>query len=428
MIEDALKSARNLHRLIIAVSLITLVFSLSLNLPTDTIRLKAAIDRLIETDFRAYETFLRRKIDAYAEQNLSPIADSVNKDLEALGLRVFQLRHIGEALGKPLHVGKLLMEELVLNDLSAASLNKLDALNVLDLDRDVQVLKPRTEELMEVLESFLKENVYSTKRVESVRAEILGSPSTAQSFLPGDTAMAGLYFELLENFVAGGAPVFNATFIADIETLPGTAFLNWIESDLKGNDAVAVDNGAITFLPKLTDIPKGYREENLGTLSLRLADEIKSKGPENLSATILGTEVPGLLIVLASPTILLFLSYYFMQHTAHLRDLVTDDVTAFRQFAWLPLALRATGGTGADPPVSQAWGLETLATAIILPVLALIVLYVQLSQHGGLEPHHKLLMGFAGLAIMLMGRRSLRHIGEIRGQLTQAVVSKSAEK
>lgn len=423
MIEDALKSARNLHRLIIAVSLITLVFSLSLNLPPDKIRLKEAIDRLIDTDFLEYDTFVQDKVNVYAAQNLTPIAQKANESLEALNLQIFHLHHIGEALGTPLHVGKILTKELVFADITAASLVQLDAMNGLDLGRDIQVLKPKTQDLMEALEPHLLENGQGTKRLETLRVGIDEFDFTAQSFVPGSTAMAGMYFELHEGVLHAAAPTFNASFNTEVETLPDTSFLYWVKNVLKSSDVVAVENNRLVFLPELTNIPRGFREEKLGTLSLRLADEIKSTGPEELSATILGTEVPGLLIVIASPTILFFLSYYFMQHTAHLRGLVIDDLNAFRHFAWLPLALgrvQTIQSGKSHTGFQQAWQVETVATSIILPVLALLILYVQLDQFGTLKNLHTFLIAGASFSVILMGATTLRHIDGIRLELTHS--------
>lgn len=427
MIEDALKSTRNLHRLIVAVSLITLVFSLSLNLPRDKIALKEAIDRLIETDFLAYDQFVQEKVGQFAQANLRPIGQHVNERLDAGGRRIFQLRHIGEVLAEPLHIGKLLIDELVLKDVAAASLTQLDALNGLDLGRNVQVLKPQAADLVELIEAFLNQHDQGTKRVESVRAGIGDFDFTAQSFLPDDTATPALYFELRDSVLSGGAPVFNESFGADIETLSETSFLYWVQQTFKRDDPIAVQGRKLVFLPELSEIPTGLREEKLGALSLRLDDEIKSRGPENLSATILGTQVPGLLIVLASPTVLLFLSYYLMQHTSHLRDLPTDDMQAFRQFAWLPLAL--PGGRQATQEnamrMPSPWALETVATIIILPVVSLFVLYVQLNQFGGLKLYHALLLVATSLIIGWMGIGTTRHIKHIRSQLVRPPVSAS---
>lgn len=300
----------------------------------------------------------------------------------------------------------------------------------MDLGRDVQVIKPQTTELMDVLEAFLREHGHGTKRIESVRAGIDDSPFIAETFLPDDdAAIAGLYFELRENLLPGAAPVFNGSFNADIETLPGTSFLHWVQQTLKENDAIAVQGRRLVFLSGLSEIPTGYPDKPLGTLSLDLADEIASKGPEKLSAKILGTEVPGLLIVIASPTILLFLSYYFMQHTAHLRLLVTEDFKAFREFAWLPVALRSdtSNQSNKKPRMIHAWVAETVATTIILPVLAMVVLFVQLDQFGGLRSFHTLLFGGVCFAVILMGGRTLDNIGDIRTQLAHAPVTETRE-
>lgn len=72
MIEDALKSTRNLHRLIIGVSLAVLVFSLSVYLPDEKIRQKSAIDALLDIDFLAYEIWLQDKLEAEIKKQVIP--------------------------------------------------------------------------------------------------------------------------------------------------------------------------------------------------------------------------------------------------------------------------------------------------------------------------------------------------------------------
>jgi len=58
MIEDALKSTRTLHRLIMTVSLVTIVFALSINLPEDKAAQKQIIDDLVAIDFTDYNAFV----------------------------------------------------------------------------------------------------------------------------------------------------------------------------------------------------------------------------------------------------------------------------------------------------------------------------------------------------------------------------------
>ncbi|MDZ7710865.1 MAG: hypothetical protein U5K36_13015 [Roseovarius sp.] len=60
---------------------------------------------------------------------------------------------------QPVHVGRVLVEELVLSNMSAATLNQLDALNGLDLERDVQVVLPRADIANEIGQFFRIQNL-----------------------------------------------------------------------------------------------------------------------------------------------------------------------------------------------------------------------------------------------------------------------------
>ncbi len=421
MLGDALKSTRNLHRLVITVSLITLLFSSSLDLPRETIQWKSLVDQLIEADFLAYEDFVEEKVAEFMQANLAPIGTNVTGKLEALNLPVFNLHHVGDVLTKPIHVGKIEVRELPLSEVSAANLVSLDALNGLELDREVQVLVPQTKDLVEKISDYLHDVGETGRRVDEVRVGVDVFDEAAQSFLPGESVTPSLSFELHDTVTLGSIPIFSALFTAKIETLQNTSFLHWINRELGGSPIVRIEDGNITFLPTLTRLPKGYREEKLGLLSKALAGDVERAGPKNLSASILGTQVPGLLIIYASPTILLFLAYYFMQHSAHLSKIVNDDPSTFRQFAWLPLAvqsavrIRTNGRKSIQLP---AWLLETITTVIVLPVLALTVLYFQLHQFGGLTLLHTVFIAGSAVGIAYLGTRAIRAINAVRGKMS----------
>ena len=150
-----------------------------------------------------------------------------------------------------------------------------------------------------------------------------------------------------------------------------------------------------------------------------LTEEIASAGPEKQSATILGTQVPGLLIVVASPLTLLVLSYYFANHTGHLVRLVKADREEFRGFAWMPLSIQYNipflpRGKLKDGFKIPAWALETVISAVILPLASLAALYAQLTQFGGIGLWPSLVISTAVAGIALLGIRTVRNINTIR--------------
>ena len=63
MIEDALKNIRNIHRIILTISFITIVFSVSISAPQDKKQQLALLNKLIEFDFSEYDKFVEKKVD-----------------------------------------------------------------------------------------------------------------------------------------------------------------------------------------------------------------------------------------------------------------------------------------------------------------------------------------------------------------------------
>lgn len=423
MIEDALKSTRTLHRLIMTVALVTIVFSLSLSLPQDKSKQKEIIDGLIAFDFAAYEQFVEEQVAGQAAATLRPIGDALTSKLEDAGHLVFGLDKLGEAFSKPVHVGKLLTGDLILNDVSNATLAALEGLNGLSLDRDVQILVPRAGELLEEISAFLEQHPGAGKRVDTIRLNIDAFDFNAESFLPGTEVYVGLYFELLDAVRVGGAPAFSANFVADIKPVPDTSFLHWLRRQEPDSKLVALANGEVKFASELDDAPTGVRTEKLGVLSLRLADEIASSGPARQSVSILGTNVPGSLVIFASPIILISLAYYFYNHTSHLRRLCGSDEGAFAQFAWLPLSLDRTlefTGSGGRPVRVYAGVMEVLMSGTVLPLLAIGLLYLQLSQFGDLSILHKVCMAAGATGIAVFGLLCAGNISAIKHRLASS--------
>lgn len=393
MIEDALKSTRNLHRLILAVSLVTLVFSLSLGGSEDQRAQKMVIDKLIDTNFAAYQTWLDDKVEAAIAQHLPPAVQPLKASLSDNDVLVFNLDRLTDALSRPAHVGQVLVDQLVLSNLSAATLTQLDALNGLSLGHNVQITVPRLSELQGELLLFFEDNPDAGKRIDEIRVDINEFDFTAQSFYPGETITTMLYFELHDAVTVASAPVFQAYFDSDIVELPNTSFMTWLQETELG-PAIDVRDDHMVFAPSLNPLPRGFEEEPLGRLSLRLVDEILKAGPEARKATILGTEVPGLLIVLAAPLTLMALVYYFVSHTTHIARLVETQADEMLGFAWLPITMGQwqVPWTNWRIPGHKA---ELLFSLVLLPVGALLALYIKLNQFGDVSVATSVLLGIA---------------------------------
>ena len=148
-------------------------------------------------------------------------------------------------------------------------MTELDALSGLGLSSDVQIVVPRVSELIGEIEAFLNENPGAGKRLETIRLGINEYEFNAESFLPGPETFAGLYFELVDAVRTGGAPTFDASFVADVVVLPETSFIDWLAAHDELSGIVAIDGDKIGFLPGLGQVPAGFREEKLGLLHRR---------------------------------------------------------------------------------------------------------------------------------------------------------------
>ena len=111
MIEDALKSIRNVHRLILTVSLITLVFSFSISPPKDKKTQMELIKKLIEFNYQEYDGFVDQTIDELFLPKLRELSKRLEEKLKIEALQIFNLHHIYEEFSKNSHVGKILTRE-----------------------------------------------------------------------------------------------------------------------------------------------------------------------------------------------------------------------------------------------------------------------------------------------------------------------------
>ena len=417
MIEDALKSTRALHRIIMTVALVTIVFALSISLPEEKASQKKTIDGLIATDFVAYDDFWSSKVEETRLAVLKPLSDQLASDLEAMGYLVFGLETLAGEFAKPIHIGRLHVNELILNEVSNASIVSLNALNGLSLGANVQILVPRTEELLKEIAEFLAENPRAGRRVETIRITIGDFDFAAESFLPGDQTTVGIYFELLDPVRTGAAPAFSANFIADIVEIEDSSFLVWLQSQSFGDTLVSFDGDEVAFVPELQSAPKGFINEKLGVLSLQLANELSKSSPASQSVSILGTNIPGALAIFASPIVLLALSYYFAAHTGHLTRIAEKDRDSFEEFSWLPISLES----GLTFPLSDKvtfhlpFGImECFSSAILLPVASMGLLYFRLQAFGGLPMLQTACLAAAAIGIMVFGTVTLRNIMLVR--------------
>lgn len=402
MIEDALKNIRNVHRLILTISFITLVFSLSISPPHDKKTQMELIKKLIEFNYLEYDSFVDQNIDDFFSPKLKELSKGLGEKIKKEALQIFNLHHIYEAFSRNSHVGKILTEELVFSNTSNATLNQFDALNGLSLNKDVQVVLPDIDGIATKISSFLIENNKTGQRVYNVILKVGDYSFIGESSLLDSTITLNLNFELSATTRAGGSPTFNADFPAKLISLPNTSFKHWIVEKSKNMDIVKHKDGKLVWLPTLDSLPNGFREQKLGLLAKNLEDDIKKSSPEEQKVSILGANVPGILFVYAPPIILLALMYYLMNHSLHLLTLVKDNLIYFTQFSWMPLSLKTY------------WYIDLIGSIVFFPILSLSVLNFQLNQFGTTNYGSTILLLGSSIGVGLFARIVFKSIKAIR--------------
>ncbi|WP_299812148.1 hypothetical protein [uncultured Roseibium sp.] len=430
MVEDALKSARGLHRLIMTVALVAIIFALSVESPPDKKLQKEVVDSLIELPFVEYEVFLADLVEEAAEKELQPIFERVSEKLDAGNHLIFGLDDIAEAFLQPIHVGKLQVDNTILSEVENASLIQLNALNGLDLDRDAQILVPDTDELLEEIAYFFSQHPDAGRRIDSISIGIGDYETDASSFLPDGVHSIGIYFDLVEAVRTGATPAFSATFTGEMKAIPNSSFLHWLSGRNFDNELVRIENGEVKFATNLKDAPNGFYAEKLGVLSLNLEQDIEKSSPASQSVSILGTNVPGLLVVFAAPLILFFLSYYFSCHTRHLVRIAPGNIQDFRNFAWLPLSLTqihlfSLKNLSANAAIHRRGGVdgglvELMFSAILLPLFAIALLFFRLREFGDLSQLQLLSLWLSIAGIVGFGVLTFRNIALVRKELEAA--------
>lgn len=400
MIDDALKTTRNVHRLIISISLITLVFVLSLNAPADKVAQRDAIAHVLQIDYSGYDRHVDNLIHAHSDRFLQPVSQSLELAFDSEQDAVSGLADIAIAFSQPVHIGRLRTGATVLADPSRATLSQLEAWTVIDADRDIQVVIPDVTGLSEHIQRYLNENARPGMRVSNIRIGLDFAPRAGATFLVDESPTVTVSFELVEFPIRGGVPVFTTAIPAVIETIPGSSLKDWMLANVPEDIVTYTENGFV-WLPLLSPLPPGFRQEELGTLYRRLSADVarqSHEGPDS-KLVVLGTSIPGVLVGYAAPILLLVLSAYFAGHARHLRTLAGTHTDELRQFAWMPIAL------------GRPWPIEFVVTCGVLPVATLCAYIVKLQT---LESLSWPVMAVTCVACITISVVCVKSVGAIR--------------
>ena len=356
MVEDALKSARNIHRFILAVSLVSLVFALSIELPENLTDLRKRIAELKEIPFNDYETFALKAAKDFASKKLSSDASVLEKSFESSGLMIFELSKLSDALQTPVHIGRILTKSIVFVDVDGATLESMDAVSsVLDIKKNTNFVRINVNDLVKELDQFFANNPCNGCRIDGVRMEIEDYDFNIDSFFPGNTSpIVSVYFELRKTGINVGAPVFNANFRSTTIDVPNSSWIKWFQK-LKVSDKVVKisKNGKMTWLPGMDNPPKGYRQKKIGLL---LSD-------------------------------------------------VEEALNFFESFAWFPVL------------VNKTWPFEFIFTTLVLPVASITILNFRILPFNASHYFEITLSVISSILIIVLSIFSFRHMLSIRKDL-----------
>ncbi|MEM9161288.1 MAG: VOC family protein, partial [Verrucomicrobiota bacterium] len=231
--------------------------------------------------------------------------------------------------------------------------------------------------------------------------------------------LCSLYFELRQVGIITAAPTFNATFEATVKEIENTSFNLWLKSRREATSLVDSTGKELKWLPRLTELNREERNTKIGELLANVTETIEEVGPNKQTVSFLGTTIPGILIIIATPVTLLFLQYYFSNHLSHLANSKISDRDSFPQFAWMPMSLRSRAST-----------LELLWTIAFLPIATLIVLWVQVAKFEALDWFPSIIIIAAILGISAFSWKSHKCLKKLRTSIesVSAQVQESQSK
>lgn len=406
MIEDSLKTTRNLHRFIVTVSAASIVFSMSLSVSDEKYSQLLDLRVLQSLDFREYEDFTDKAIREFSQESLKPVGLQIASELDVNlvgSSNVAEIARVFETQiwNRRLHLPRNWSEEPTLDDCLDIALR----LGVPDITEDVRVWIPPTEGISSRIEEILAENDFGPKdSIYSINPS--GNRSYGSSAPPREIQF---YLDVGPMKYSGERVVLKIpSRSGTFETIPNTSFLYWLQLHEGAERLIKAGGDGTSWLSNLAELPEALRSENLIDLIDQFQQDIDRGGPRQRAVSLLGVEVPGILFVYSGPLLLLVFSFYLLNHVRHLKSLVRGGVEAFREFAWMPLAL------------DKHWGLEVLGTCLFLPVGSVFVLFYKLYQTHNMTWTAGIILLGLGFGLVWLGLRVYRQIRALRDVLHES--------
>ena len=391
MIQDALKTTRTAHRLILAISLWTILFSLTLTSPSTRVAARDALSRFFRADFVSYDAFVRERQDFYAEDKRLSLARWRGDILAVTQAPITGLDEIVAQVEAALEFSEFRVEGSALEEPQLTTFAMLRSAEMLeDIHRDIVAVEIATPP---ALDSFTAvwNCVRSGRTIGAMWLEDLGGRNWKE-------------LDSLRLWIGpGSTPTSAQTACRDSievpvtqKTLTGTSFNSWIESVPRMDGITSL---VVTRAQRARPLQEAYEE---------LAAEVGAVGRRSLQVTFWDVQIPLLAIAVASPLVLVVLSYVLAMHTLHLRREAAEHVDDVSRFAWLPLALRSNG----------SWFLATAASVAIVPGCAPRYLWGRLDALDLIDrPAGSVAMVVVPLTIVVFGLASLYNIDRIRATL-----------
>ena len=411
MLHDALVLTRRFHEILVVVSLLTLLFSLSLVSTDRAVMLRDAIRPLRTADFGSYDDFTSERVAQHV-QGRRRLVSAWFGDTFGPESSIEDLERLEERFTTPLHVSKFEVRGTIFADMKNMPPSELLSFGGSpNLVRDVEVVQVDFEHVSSwlgwALGPFIERNVrvpLSVLDAETADWEnrSRGAQGTRLFRLPPWPDFPGR-----ERLPSSWA--LPASYKAKIEyvTVPESGFMDWVERQEQFREVgPRAFRRLVSFDSPLWTLSVPQRGESFEELYQDLLNDVASAGPISQRVPIYGVAVPAVLVGMMAPVVLGMLSYFLAMHTRHLRSFAgSDSVKALKSFAWLPLTLRT----------ELSWIALTATSVLVLPCASLWVLMRELASFEGIDL--SVVSGTvycAWMSILVFGCASMYSVRELR--------------
>ena len=375
--EQSLKAVVNLHRSLIAASVVALVLGLTTGGagPEEVLRVRA--EELLAVDFEEYEAFVSRQAAGHISM-LPGQADIFEAALADRGVRLstagsFLISDLFDPVGISTAVR---IQNSNFKEQGVVSLTDLSELaSAFEASGDAKLLAPDPVSLAEEIQQVmtLGRDGDDLREVTGVRR---ASPPPVLQMPFVDDGTEAAYSVSYREHVGGPEATQQITLSAETKAhpVPGTSLVDWLRQQPRlGDDLFSASADAVTLLPS-NDLSVLSRSVPLSQLPALLDEKAAARRSRLSSVKVLGIDLPGSLLFTAFPIVVGVLGYYVVQHLAHVRSLVAagKDRGPIDACGWLPVVMRTRLPLDRSGRRSvEFWRLEAVAGLVLLPAAAL---------------------------------------------------------